>query len=77
MEEDVAKWFCGVMALALKDIHELGIVHFDLHTANWNFDENGYPILIDFGCSQQEKFSATEGCNKHGVGWSGWHIPEL
>jgi len=72
MEEDVAKWYCGAMALALKDIHELGIVHFDLHTANWNHDENGYPILIDFGCSQQNITEPNSGCDKQCIGWSGW-----
>jgi len=77
MEEEEAKIFMGSMALGLLDIHKKGIVHFDLHSANLNTDEKGYPLLIDFGCSQTEKFSPTEGCNKHGVGWSGWHVPEL
>ena len=65
------------MALAISDIHEKGIVHFDLHSANFIKDELGYPILIDFGCSQTGITHPNKGANKDGVGWSGWHVPEF
>lgn len=77
MEEEEAKIFCGAMALGLYDIHKKGIVHMDLHSANLTTDEKGYPCLIDFGCSQSEKFSLTEGVEKAGCGWSGGQIPEF
>jgi len=51
MEELDAKNWLAVMCMGLCDIQKKGIVHLDTHCANYNNDENGFPILLDFGCS--------------------------
>ena len=39
------------MAIGLIDMHTVGVAHYDNHPANYCYDEDGYPILIDFGCA--------------------------
>ena len=46
-----AQIFLGAMVLGLEELQKRGIVHNDLHSANYNTDELGYPVLIDFGCA--------------------------
>lgn len=65
------KVFCGAMALGIKHMHEKGVVHLDGHPANMMTDEKGYPVWIDFGCSQTGITKPNSGCNTHVVGWPG------
>ena len=51
MEEKEARIFLGAMVLGVEHIHSKGVVHHDMHSANYNYDDRGYPILIDFGCA--------------------------
>ncbi len=44
------------MLLGLEDIHKKGVIHLDNHPGNYVIDENGYQILIDFGCAQTEVY---------------------
>lgn len=38
--------------IAINHIHSVGIIHRDLKPANIMIDENGEPIIIDFGLSK-------------------------
>ena len=51
MPENAVKLFSGVMVLSYIYLHRKGIGHFDNHCSNYNYDENGYPMIIDFGCA--------------------------
>ena len=42
----------GPLAMALADAHERGIVHGDVTPANIVFDEDGRPLLTDFGVAR-------------------------
>lgn len=71
------KVFIGAMALGIKHMHEKNVVHLDGHPANMMTDEKGYPVWIDFGCSQTGITKPNEGCNTHVVGWPGGQVPEI
>lgn len=51
LDEEEAKIFLGAMAIGIMDMHKAGVAHYDTHCANYSYDEDGYPILIDFGCA--------------------------
>ena len=51
MSEEDAKVFLASMVIGITDMHSKGVIHCDNHPANYNYDEDGYPILIDFGCA--------------------------
>jgi len=48
MKEDVVKFYVAEMALALGDLHRLGIVHRDIKPDNILLDERGHAHLTDF-----------------------------
>ena len=67
------------MAIGLMDIHKVGVVHLDTHPANYNYDEDGYPILIDFGCAQTGITKPDSGGVNHYIGYIGCTetVPEM
>ncbi|GAA6020437.1 hypothetical protein JCM11491_000245 [Sporobolomyces phaffii] len=48
MKEDVVRFYVAEMALALGDLHKLGIVHRDIKPDNILLDERGHAHLTDF-----------------------------
>jgi len=50
-EERCCKLMYNIL-IAVNHIHSVGIIHRDLKPANIMIDENGDPIIIDFGLSK-------------------------
>lgn len=52
MPESDARFLTSVLVTALDSMHELGVVYRDLKPQNVLIDDNGYPMLTDFGFSK-------------------------
>jgi len=50
--EDHAKFYAKSIADTLNFIHSRGIVYRDLKPENVLIDADGYPVIVDFGCSK-------------------------
>lgn len=61
---------CSGLAVIIKVLHELGIVHYDIKTVNLMLSENGCIKLLDFG------FATIIGAVQRGMGTSGFIPPE-
>ncbi|KAH8106627.1 kinase-like domain-containing protein [Phellopilus nigrolimitatus] len=75
---DRTRMLCGVIK-GIEYLHGLSppVVHGDLRCANILIDDDGDPLLSDFGLSRIEAvFSATTG-STHGGGSLRWQAPEL
>lgn len=54
LDQDRAVQIVRDLALALGRTHELGIVHRDLKPSNVMLDENGQPVIMDFGLASRK-----------------------
>ena len=70
------KAWLAAMALGVKEMKDKNVVHLDGHPDNMMTDELGYPVWIDFGCSQTGITEPDKGGSWHIIGWPGGHIPE-
>ncbi|KAI8803520.1 kinase-like domain-containing protein [Cladochytrium replicatum] len=52
LSEDVAKFYCSEVVLALEHLHSLGIIYRDLKPENILLDADGHVVLTDFGLSK-------------------------
>ncbi|KAI8809436.1 kinase-like domain-containing protein [Cladochytrium replicatum] len=52
LSEDVAKFYCSEVVLALEHLHSLGIIYRDLKPENILLDSDGHVVLTDFGLSK-------------------------
>lgn len=52
LSESNAQFYASCLILILEHLHERNIVHRDLKPENVMIDENGYPMLIDFGAAK-------------------------
>lgn len=50
-DESTARWYTAQLVLALRRMHQAGIIHRDLKASNLLVDRNGYIQLSDFGLS--------------------------
>lgn len=61
----------GILA-GIRHLHSLGIVHNDIKPSNIMFEEDGTPVINDFGSCRKV------GASLQGVGRTyGWHDPEV
>jgi cGMP-dependent protein kinase len=52
LSESHAQFYASCLLLIIEHLHERNIVHRDLKPENVMIDENGYPMLIDFGAAK-------------------------
>jgi len=50
--EEVAKFYCATISLALEHLHKNDIIYRDLKFENVLMDETGYVSLCDYGISK-------------------------
>eukprot|EP00457_Paulinella_chromatophora_P001785 gb/GEZN01001787.1/.p1 GENE.gb/GEZN01001787.1/~~gb/GEZN01001787.1/.p1 ORF type:complete len:524 (+),score=111.90 gb/GEZN01001787.1/:997-2568(+) len=53
LEEDTVKFLMGDLALTFTHLHSLGIAYRDLKPENILLNNNGYPVLTDFGFAKR------------------------
>lgn len=58
LDEKTASFYAAEMALALRHLHDVGVVYRDLKPENCLLDSNGHLVLTDFGLS---KISTSQG----------------
>ncbi|GLJ43931.1 hypothetical protein SUGI_0915780 [Cryptomeria japonica] len=65
--EDIVRFYCAEILLAIEYLHMLGIVHRDLKPANVLVKEDGHILLTDFDLSRQfyvHHLLVSNNCNK-------------
>jgi len=73
-----AQKFPYVHAWDLGDaVKDKNVVHLDGHPDNMMYDELGYPVWVDFGCSQTGITEPDKGGNYRIIGWPRDRVPEL
>lgn len=70
------KVWLAALALGVKEMKDKNVVHLDGHPANMMYDELGYPVWVDFGCSQTGITEPDKGGHWEIIGWPGGIIPE-
>ena len=71
------KVWLAAMALGVKEMKDKNVVHLDGHPDNMMYDELGYPVWVDFGCSQTGITEPDKGGNYRIIGWPRGRVPEL
>lgn len=74
--EKTIRFYISELVLALKSLHEIGIIYRDLKPENIILDIKGHLQLVDFGLSTDKVFSATKGC-QHLCGTIHYVAPEM